>query len=100
MLPDQQLILTCFLSPRASIIGVDPTPRELEALHTELERQLLKFDSEQVLAGWDALIFKQQQALQALNVPSMFATTHETDRERQQRIIQVISDSLSEHASS
>lgn len=85
--------------PRASIIGVDPSPRELDGLQKELDRQLLKFDSEQVLAGWDALVFKQQQALKALNVPTMFATTTEVDRERQQRIIQIISDTLDEHPS-
>lgn len=42
-------------------------------------RDLQRFDRERVLFAWDALIQKQQVALQTLGVPTMFATTSQAD---------------------
>lgn len=38
-------------------------------------RDLQRFDKERVLLAWDALIQRQQAALETLGVPTMFATT-------------------------
>lgn len=42
-------------------------------------RDLQRFDTERVLLAWDALIQKQQAALEILGVPTMFATTSQAD---------------------
>ena len=42
-------------------------------------RDLQRFDTERVLLAWDALIQKQQAALETLGVPTMFATTSQVD---------------------
>ena len=43
--------------------------------------ELRKFDRERVLPAWDGLVTKQQTALEALGVPTMFPSTEATDRE-------------------
>lgn len=46
-----------------------------DAYHGDLRR----FDKERVVLAWDALIQKQQAALETLGVPTMFATTSQAD---------------------
>ena len=43
--------------------------------------ELRKFDRERVLPAWDGLVTKQQIALEALGVPTMFPSTEAMDRE-------------------
>lgn len=45
------------------------------------EKELDKFDKERVLPAWDALISRQQAALDKLGVPSMFVSKEKGDRE-------------------
>jgi len=54
------------------------------------QRELQKFDRERVLSAWDTLKRKQQAAMEALNVPSMFVTDATSDLERQKRIMRVL----------
>jgi len=42
-------------------------------------RDLQRFDKERVVLAWDALIQKQQAALETLGVPTMFGTTSQAD---------------------
>ena len=42
-------------------------------------RDLQRFDKERVLLAWDALIQRQQAALETLEVPTMFATSSQAD---------------------
>ncbi len=44
-------------------------------------KELVKFDLERVLPAWDGLVAKQQAALEALGVPTMFPSTDGRDRE-------------------
>lgn len=72
-------------------------------------KELKKFDTERVVIAWDALLTKQQTALEIQRVPAMFITDVKADREvsletkngtnryrserhpqRQKRIIQVL----------
>ena len=50
-------------------------------LNEAYRRDLQRFDKERVLLAWDALIQKQQTALETLGVPIMFATTSQADCE-------------------
>ncbi|KAI0723486.1 hypothetical protein C8Q76DRAFT_794419 [Earliella scabrosa] len=75
---------------KASIIGVGLTQYEADALTDSFRSELLKFDRERVLPAWDGLVTKQQAALEALGVPAMFPATEAPDRERQQKVMQVL----------
>ncbi|KAK7696589.1 hypothetical protein QCA50_001247 [Cerrena zonata] len=71
--------------------GAGLTQFQADSMSTAFKRELAKFDSERALPAWDGLLTKQQIALESLGVPTMFSTTTKTDRERQQRVIQVLS---------
>lgn len=48
---------------------------------TAYQKELKKFDEERALLAWDGLISKQQTALAALGIPTMFNTGIKADRE-------------------
>ncbi|KAF8511201.1 hypothetical protein JB92DRAFT_2935951 [Gautieria morchelliformis] len=79
---------------KAAIVGNGLDRREVNALESSFSKEIKAFDSDQALLAWDALVAKQQNALEALRVPGMFVTALKTDREKQARIIQVL-DGLS-----
>jgi len=58
----------------------------LAAFHKELA----EFDRSRILPAWDALVERQQAALESRAVPTMTVTTTACDRERQQRVIRVL----------
>ncbi|KAG8887986.1 nucleotidyltransferase, partial [Tulasnella sp. 332] len=75
------------------VTGVDSLePRETQRLNQQLKKALDGFDREVALPAWDALLKRQQEALENLGVPSMFVTSDVTERSRQQRLIRVIED--------
>ena len=43
-------------------------------------KELQQFDGERALPAWDGLVTKQQSALEALGVPTMYPTVVTTDR--------------------
>ncbi|KAF9468856.1 hypothetical protein BDZ94DRAFT_1244758 [Collybia nuda] len=63
---------------------------EAEMIHAAFKKDLEKFDRESVLLAWDGLISKQQVTLAQHGVPTMFTTNQGKDRERQQRVMQVL----------
>ncbi|KAJ7672869.1 hypothetical protein B0H17DRAFT_1083665 [Mycena rosella] len=75
---------------RASLIGTGLSKHEAEMLSQAYEKELKRFDAERVLPAWDGLVTSQQAALQRICVPTMFPTAVKNDRERQQRVIQVL----------
>jgi len=50
-------------------------------LSDSFQKELRKFDAEQVLPAWDGLVRGQQARLEALKVPTMFVTTEAGDVE-------------------
>ncbi|PIL36690.1 hypothetical protein GSI_00379 [Ganoderma sinense ZZ0214-1] len=77
---------------KAGIIGAGLTQYEADAMTESFRAELAKFDRERVLPAWDGLVTKQQATLEALGVPAMFPTTLDTDRQRQQKIVQVLGE--------
>ncbi|KAN0097803.1 hypothetical protein V8E55_002249 [Tylopilus felleus] len=75
---------------KATLIGAGLSKHEADMLNEAYRRDLQRFDKERVLLAWDALIQKQQTALETLGVPIMFATTSQADCEKQRRVIQVL----------
>ncbi|CCM04035.1 uncharacterized protein FIBRA_06192 [Fibroporia radiculosa] len=75
---------------KASLIGVGLTQFEADMMSDAFRKELRKFDAERVLPAWDGLITKQQAKLESLSVPAMYQTTMSADRERQQRVMQVL----------
>ncbi|KAK0467901.1 uncharacterized protein EV420DRAFT_433899 [Desarmillaria tabescens] len=75
---------------RANVIGSDISKHEADMLCNAYRRELRRFDTERALPLWDNLVREQQERLGQAGVPAMYATTLGTDRERQQRIIQVL----------
>jgi len=75
---------------KANMTGSGISEREANAMRQGFERELAKFDKDRVLLVWDGLITRQQAALESLGVPTMFNTTTGLDRERQQRVVQVL----------
>jgi len=63
---------------------------EADMLQAAFKKDLDKFDRERVLLAWDGLISKQQAILAQHDVPTMFMTNDGADRERQQRVMQVL----------
>lgn len=55
------------------------------------EKELQKFDQEQVLPAWDDLITKQQLALEKMGVPTMFVTDSASDKEVSMAILSLSS---------
>ncbi|KAG6889037.1 hypothetical protein C0995_004320 [Termitomyces sp. Mi166 len=76
---------------KAAMIG-DPglSKHEADMLQDGLKKALEKFDRERVLAAWDGLVSKQQAILSHHKVPAMFLTSQSADRERQQRVMDVL----------
>ncbi|KAF8529281.1 hypothetical protein BU17DRAFT_80481 [Hysterangium stoloniferum] len=75
---------------KAAILRTEISQADAKALENSFAKELEKFDSERALSAWDALIASQQSTLEGLGVPNMFVTTVKSERERQQRIIQVL----------
>ncbi|GBE79211.1 hypothetical protein BKA93DRAFT_823902 [Sparassis latifolia] len=75
---------------KAKIIGVGLTQHEADMISDALRKELQNFDSTRAIPAWDGLLAKQQAALQSLGVPAMYPTTVTTDREKQQKIVQVL----------
>ncbi|KAJ7087242.1 hypothetical protein B0H15DRAFT_843175 [Mycena belliarum] len=75
---------------RANLVGTTLSKHEVEMLSQAYEKDLRRFDAERVLPAWDGLVTSQQAALAKLRVPTMFPTAVKNDRERQQRVIQVL----------
>jgi len=75
---------------KATMIGTGLTKHEADMLTRAFETELRKFDSERVFPAWDGLVMKQQATLEGVGVPTMFVTDVPRDRERQQRVIQVL----------
>ncbi|KAG2159060.1 uncharacterized protein EDB93DRAFT_1283722 [Suillus bovinus] len=75
---------------KAALIGGGISQYEADMLNDAFRKELQKFDAERVLFAWDGLLQKQQSALEGLGVPTMFASDLRVDREKQQRVIQVL----------
>lgn len=75
---------------KAALIGGGISQHEADMLNDAFRKELHKFDAERVLFAWDGLLQKQQVTLQGLGVPTMFPSDLRVDRERQQRIVQVL----------
>ncbi|GLB33431.1 putative protein of unknown function (DUF2458) [Lyophyllum shimeji] len=76
---------------KASMIGDSGLSKhEADMLQSGLKKELEKFDRDRVLVAWDGLISRQQTVLAQHNVPTMYPTTESVDRERQQRVMQVL----------
>ncbi|KAG6850165.1 hypothetical protein H0H93_000292 [Arthromyces matolae] len=76
---------------KATMIG-DPglSKHEADMLQEGLKKALVNFDRDRVLIAWDGLVSKQQLVLLQHKVPTMFSTIQQSDRERQNRIIDVL----------
>ncbi|TFY60271.1 hypothetical protein EVG20_g7480 [Dentipellis fragilis] len=75
---------------KASLVGACLSKHEADMLSDGFRRELKKFDAERAIPAWDGLIGKQQTVLEALGVPSMFPTSSRAEREKQQRVMQVV----------
>ncbi|KAG1739838.1 uncharacterized protein EDB91DRAFT_1134042 [Suillus paluster] len=75
---------------KAGLIGAGISRHEADMLNDAFRKELQKFDAERVLFAWDSLLQKQQSTLEALGVPAMFPTDLRADREKQQKVIQVL----------
>ncbi len=94
--------------PRRRSAPVLPLPRrslthgpfgiDIQRYQVELETSLREYDRRKVLPAWDALLQRQQEVMENLGVPAMFQTTDKTERSRQQRLIRVMEDGLSEES--
>ncbi|KAH7102989.1 hypothetical protein BKA62DRAFT_698253 [Auriculariales sp. MPI-PUGE-AT-0066] len=60
-----------------------------ESMNRKFEQELNSFDM-RALRQWEGLVAKQQTTLEDLGVPTMFQTSLQSDRDRQQRVIQVL----------
>jgi len=75
---------------KANMLAMGISQREAEIMKQAFEKELRKFDQEQVLPAWDDLITKQQIALEKLGVPALFVTDSASDKVKQYRIVSVI----------
>jgi hypothetical protein len=75
---------------RAKIFGAGLSKHEADMMSDAYKKEMHTFDTERVMIAWDGLVVKQQAALEKLQVPTMFVTSVKTDRERQQRVVQVL----------
>ncbi|KAF8743830.1 hypothetical protein AX14_000236 [Amanita brunnescens Koide BX004] len=75
---------------KATMIGVGLSKHEADMLNDAYKKELRKFDMERALPAFDGLIAKQQAALAHLNVPTMCVSDDMDLRERQQRVMQVL----------
>ncbi|KAG8980806.1 hypothetical protein FRB90_007480 [Tulasnella sp. 427] len=70
--------------------------KETQRLNDELSKAEREYDLKHALPAWDALVTKQQDAMEKLGVPTMFCSTDRTDRARQQRVVRVMEQGLTE----
>ncbi|THU83933.1 hypothetical protein K435DRAFT_783988 [Dendrothele bispora CBS 962.96] len=63
---------------------------ESTMLSDACKKELRRFDTERALVLWDGLISQQQEHLARLGVPTMFVTDGQSDRETQQKVMQVL----------
>ncbi|KAG2345109.1 hypothetical protein BDR05DRAFT_1058619 [Suillus weaverae] len=75
---------------KAGLIGGGISQHEADMLNDAFRKELRKFDAERVLFAWDGLLQKQQSTLEGLGVPTMFPSDLRVDREKQQRVVQVL----------
>jgi len=75
---------------KAKIFGAGLSKHEADMMSDAYRKEIRKFDAERVLVAWDGLVAKQQAALENFRVPAMFVTSAKADRERQQRVVQVL----------
>ncbi|KAG1803387.1 uncharacterized protein BJ212DRAFT_1449893 [Suillus subaureus] len=75
---------------KAALIGGGISQHEADMLNDAFRKELQKFDAERVLFAWDGLLQKQQSTLEGLGVPTMFPSDLRADREKQQRVVQVL----------
>jgi len=75
---------------KATLIGAGLSKHEADMMNDAYRRDLQRFDKERVLLAWDALIQRQQAALETLGVPTMFATSSQADCQKQRRVVQVL----------
>ncbi|KAF9076618.1 hypothetical protein BDP27DRAFT_1414473 [Rhodocollybia butyracea] len=75
---------------KATMIGSGMSKHEANMLSDAFDKELKRFDAERVLPAWDGLILQQQEALSKMGVPTMFPTALSSDREKQQKIIQIL----------
>ncbi|KXN86306.1 hypothetical protein AN958_10168 [Leucoagaricus sp. SymC.cos] len=75
---------------KTNIIGGNISKHEAEMLVDGHRKELNKFDKDCVLPAWDGLVSQQQLKLQQLRVPTMHVTSNSSERELQQRVLQVL----------
>ncbi|KIM83905.1 hypothetical protein PILCRDRAFT_68770 [Piloderma croceum F 1598] len=75
---------------KAKIVGAGLSKHEADMILAAYQKEMERFDTDRALVAWDGLVAKQQAALENMGVPTMFVTDTLTDRERQQRIVQVL----------
>ncbi|KIL00457.1 hypothetical protein PAXRUDRAFT_821650 [Paxillus rubicundulus Ve08.2h10] len=75
---------------KAALIGVGLSKHEADMMNDAYRRDMQRFDAERALLAWDALIQKQQAALEGLGVPTMFPTISQANCEKQRRVVQVL----------
>ncbi|KAF9246877.1 hypothetical protein BU15DRAFT_69735 [Melanogaster broomeanus] len=75
---------------KAALIGAGLSKHEADMMNDAYRRDLQRFDAERAVLAWDALIRKQQAALEALGVPTMFPTGSQAHCEKQRRVVQVL----------
>ncbi|KAJ1308599.1 hypothetical protein OPQ81_004297 [Rhizoctonia solani] len=81
---------------KANIVGIPLSEKENQDLESQLAEDLKKFHTNQVLVSWDAQRTKQQAQLESLGVPCMFVTSDPAALQRQQRVLRILLESLSE----
>ncbi|CAE6445379.1 unnamed protein product [Rhizoctonia solani] len=85
-----------FAKNKASIVGVSLSDKDIRDLDSQLAEDLKRFHTNQVLVSWDAQRIKQQTQLETLGVPCMFVTSDPAALQRQQKILRILLESLSE----
>ncbi|KAL4075666.1 hypothetical protein J3A83DRAFT_4089001 [Scleroderma citrinum] len=75
---------------KANMMGVELSKHEVDMLNDAFRRDTQKFDVDRVLIAWDALMEKQQTALETLGVPTMFRTGSQENYEKQKKVMQVL----------
>ncbi|KAH7930045.1 hypothetical protein BV22DRAFT_85863 [Leucogyrophana mollusca] len=75
---------------KAGMIGAGLSKHEADMMNDAFRKEMQKFDVERVLIAWDGLASKQQHSLEILGVPTMFVTDSQADRDKQQRVVQVL----------
>lgn len=75
---------------KANMIGAELSKHEVDTFNDAFRRATQKFDTERMLLAWDALMEKQQTALEALGVPTMFRTSSKESYDKQKKVVQVL----------